>query len=78
MALLLTQFLFRAFYSQEELTNYIQSHYRMKFSHEATNQARIFFKQKKICRIFLKAKDENDQADHKCLKTLKNKVFMTD
>lgn len=66
MALLLTQFLFRAFYNQEELNNYIQSHYRMNVSHEAINLARLFKKKnkkKKLCRIFLKDKDENDQAD---------------
>lgn len=63
MALLLTQFLFRAFYNQEELNNYIQSHYRMNVSHEAINQARLKKKRTKLCRIFLKEKDENDQAD---------------
>lgn len=72
MALLLTQFLFRAFYNQEELNNYIQSHYRMNVSHEAINQARLKKKQKKklqnVCRIFLKDKDENDQADDKFFK----------
>lgn len=62
MALLLTQFLFRAFYNQEELNNYIQSHYRMNVSHEAINQARL------KSRIFLKDKDENDQADDKFFK----------
>lgn len=68
MALLLTQFLFRAFYNQEELNNYIQSHYRMNVSHEAINQARLKKKPKKLCRIFLKDKDENDQADDKFFK----------
>lgn len=70
MAFLLTQFLFRAFYNQEELNNYIQSHYRMNVSHEAINQARLFKKKqkKKLCRIFLKDKDENDQADDKFFK----------
>lgn len=65
MALLLTQFLFRAFYNQEELNNYIQSHYRMNVSHEAINQARLKKnpKKTKLCRIFLKDKDENDLAD---------------
>lgn len=47
MALLLTQFLFRAFYNQEELNNYIQSHYRMNVSHEAINQARLLKKKQK-------------------------------
>lgn len=70
MALLLTQFLFRAFYNQEELNNYIQSHYRMNVSHEAINQARLKKtpKKTKLCRIFLKDKDENDQADDKFFK----------
>lgn len=68
MALLLTQFLFRAFYNQEELNNYIQSHYRMNVSHEAINQARLLKKTTKLCRIFLKDKDENDQADDKFFK----------
>lgn len=71
MALLLTRFLFRAFYNQEELNNYIQSHYRMNVSHEAINQARLLKKKnkkKKLCRIFLKDKDENDQADDKFFK----------
>lgn len=69
MALLLTQFLFRAFYNQEELNNYIQSHYRMNVSHEAINQARLLKNKKtKLCRIFLKDKDENDQADDKFFK----------
>lgn len=64
MALMLTQFLFRACYNQEELNNNIQSHYRMNVSHEAINQARLLKKtKKKLCRIFLKDKDENDQAD---------------
>lgn len=65
MALLLTQFLFRAFYNQEELNNYIQSHYRMNVSQEAINQASLLKKnhKTKLCRIFLKDKDENDQAD---------------
>lgn len=71
MALLLTQFLFRTFYNQEELNNYIQSHYRMNVSLEAINQARLKKNKKtkkKLCRIFLKDKDENDQADDKFFK----------
>lgn len=68
MALLLTQFLFRAFYNQEALNNYIQSHYRMNVSHEAINQARLLKKPTKLCRIFLKDKNENDQADDKFFK----------
>lgn len=47
MALLLTLFLFRAFYNQKELNNYIQSHYRMNVSHEAINQARLLKKKQK-------------------------------
>lgn len=71
-----TFFLFRAFYSQEEFNKYIQSHFRINFSHEATNQAR--FKKKELCKIYLKAKDENDQINDIFLKTLEDNVLMTD
>lgn len=40
----------------------------MNVSHEAINQARLLKKQTKLCRIFLKDKDENDQADDKFFK----------
>lgn len=41
----------------------------MNVSHEAINQARLKKKpKKKLCRIFLKDKDENDQADDKFFK----------
>lgn len=40
----------------------------MNVSHEAINQARLLKKTTKLCRIFLKDKDENDQADDKFFK----------
>lgn len=71
-------YLFRAFYNQEELNNYIQSHYmyRMNVSHEAINQARLLKKNTKLCRIFLKDKDENDQADDKFFKNLERQGIL--
>lgn len=70
MALLLTQFLFRAFYNQEELNNYIKSLSDECFTRSNKPSKTFFFKKTKtkLCRIFLKDKDENDQADDKFFK----------